>query len=1779
MVILIAGGEEATECQDPDKVGTALKTLSMRLRAATTELEEAGESTEGVATSMSDLRGEILALTGQRVDIQIDSDTFKSTYDILKELSAVWDDLSDVTQASLLETIAGKNQANVAAAILDNFETAEEVVKTVANSAGSALNENEKYLESIEGRITNLKAIFESISIKFIDSDTVKLVVQVATKLLEIVDTVMDLTKGVSGLAKVVGVAMAAASLKNASFSLFSVSGKSLSSLTEQVNIFGKSVASIGDKLKSVKENGLSSLFSKKSGDITLVSQEDYNRLLDFNSAIIQGDDKVTAYNKTMQGAGEEASNLAKNCGKTGVSIQGVGIQADGSRLKLLGLKLAASALSAVFASLVAWGIQAALTAIANAFDDMAHSAKNASEAADEAFEASSDKLSDIQEESESLKELIARYEELASSDNVDASTRKEIAEVQRQINDLVDTQGTGLDLVNGKLQDQLAILQKITGEQNRDTIRAASNTLDDALVAGDAAIGSQTGGGFLGIGKSDGYEVIASLTEQQKEALSEWDYMLEKLGSDYGLNFEEYMYHLRAYYNDEELTKFLKASGQITVDTLTDRLSVLDSMLSAMETTQGYSSSEFYKQLVEAKEYYQGYADNISTAVEDVATSLLDAETSITNATVNTAGGFESSLNSLVSMLAQSDQLKASIEQGYVSVNSIIDDPDSTALISLYDFVESYLAGLDNFSAGYNAWAGNQVEIVEETATTLEDKTKAIKEVFRNSFGEDGIDARARNSISEFNEWLSSLSENDLDLAYEISLDTESAEYTLGEWQKAVENARFHFSDLLAEDDTDESDSFTTKIENYKEKVSTLKEALEEIAEGDFTNESFSELIEQFPELAVGADELNDAILREIESLTGYSYTLDDTTDSMGDATGVMAVFEDAFNRLDTDEDRQQLLNFMDTVLDLETVVGNTAFAIDIDAESSGLEDFWSAVKESVTSTGLTSDSIDSLKDRYKSLAAYDPSTLFETTANGVHLNTKALRELEAEYEATTKQGFDDQIANLTAQYNDLTQQINNADNAMSVADLYAQRQNIKDQLVDVSLLAAEYEGLTSDFYKWEQAQSLGEEGDNYDSFAGALEDIIDLYDEGLIGTNKFRTAVQLMTNKDLTTAAADELVATYQESIGKIQRYFTEGQEGVQAFLSDVQALNAEWAHMNEDGSWEINFGVGNDQEIADALGINVESVQNILRKLADYGFDVILDSAYSTTDLIKTNAEDAIAMIQELGLTDLEFNVSTTNLDYLEQQIAEAKSLLDTFRTSDGTIDLTIPGAQQTQDILSALISQKQSLSQPEIMSIDTSQISEAQSDLANAISLMQQLTDATNNLELQQELELDTTETEQKIQSLVEQINGLDPDIMAQLGVNTEEFNTAVQNIVNTTIDPEANVHINQDDVNTVQTTIDNISGKTVEVLTTKDLAVSELQTIDDYKMSPKTVYVLADSYIFDMKAKAVQDYQFADKWVNIKYRYFGAGAGLAEGTANAEGTAKAGGDWRVGTDGVSLGGEEKPEIVVRDGRWFTIGKDSAEFFHHEKGDIIFNGDQSEQILKYGRITSGKRRGTSYASGTAFSSGSGSFFGTGGKKNEVTITGTVTKSPSSALASNRSNSGSGSSGSSNRGSGSGSSGSSGSGNSGSSRSSGSGSSGSSGSNSGSGSGSGSSSGSSSSSSSSSAVEEASTEIVDWIEIMIDRIERAVDNLTTIASASFRELGQKLEYSDKTLDMLGYDWQRQQEAMNRYLQQAESVGLSRELALTVQGGNIDISEYDEDTANAIEEYQKWF
>lgn len=168
-IALIVAGNEVV--RDADSVGTGLKTASLRIRGATADLKEMGEEVDELVSSTPKLRKSLQALTG--VDI-MNGDKFKSTYQILKEISKVLPSLSDPSRAAVLEMLFGKRQANIGASILKNFDSAEKALQSSLNSTGSAMKEYDTWLNSIEAKQQRFDAQFQSFSEAILSSELVK---------------------------------------------------------------------------------------------------------------------------------------------------------------------------------------------------------------------------------------------------------------------------------------------------------------------------------------------------------------------------------------------------------------------------------------------------------------------------------------------------------------------------------------------------------------------------------------------------------------------------------------------------------------------------------------------------------------------------------------------------------------------------------------------------------------------------------------------------------------------------------------------------------------------------------------------------------------------------------------------------------------------------------------------------------------------------------------------------------------------------------------------------------------------------------------------------------------------------------------------------------------------------------------------------------------------------------------------------------------------------------------------------------------------------------------------------------------------------------------------------------------------------------------------------------------------------------------------------------------------------------------------------------------------
>lgn len=178
-------------------IGNSLKTIYSRI----TTLDDAEEILNSVGVSIREI-GE----NGEQVrDVQ----------DILADLGEVWGDLTDQQRQQIAVTVAGRYQLSRFLALMNNWDMAVKATATALTSQGSAMRENQAYLESFEARINQLKATFTELSLAVGDavlSDSITLLIdllnnlgQAAIKLIDNFGALPLVTGAIGGLMSAFG--------------------------------------------------------------------------------------------------------------------------------------------------------------------------------------------------------------------------------------------------------------------------------------------------------------------------------------------------------------------------------------------------------------------------------------------------------------------------------------------------------------------------------------------------------------------------------------------------------------------------------------------------------------------------------------------------------------------------------------------------------------------------------------------------------------------------------------------------------------------------------------------------------------------------------------------------------------------------------------------------------------------------------------------------------------------------------------------------------------------------------------------------------------------------------------------------------------------------------------------------------------------------------------------------------------------------------------------------------------------------------------------------------------------------------------------------------------------------------------------------------------------------------------------------------------------------------------------------------------------------------------
>ena len=100
------------------------------------------------------------------------------------------------------------------------------------------------------------------------------------------------------------------------------------------------------------------------------------------------------------------------------------------------------------------------------------------------------------------------------------------------------------------------------------------------------------------------------------------------------------------------------------------------------------------------------------------------------------------------------------------------------------------------------------------------------------------------------------------------------------------------------------------------------------------------------------------------------------------------------------------------------------------------------------------------------------------------------------------------------------------------------------------------------------------------------------------------------------------------------------------------------------------------------------------------------------------------------------------------------------------------------------------------------------------------------------------------------------------------------------------------------------------------------------------------------------------------------------------------------------------------------------------------------------------------------------------------------------------------------------------------------------------------------------------------IDWIAVLLSRIQRVITNVGKVASATFKSWTERSTALESQISSVKQEMEYQKQGAERYLQEANNVGLSDEYVKKVQDGTIDIESIEDETLREqISEYQQWY
>lgn len=1560
--------------QNPEQVGTALKTLSLRLRGAKVELQEAGEDTDNMAESVSSLQAKLLALTHGKVDIMADATTFKNTTEILREMSSAWSDMTDIERAAALELMGGKRQANILASIIKNYDTVDDVIETSLDSQNSAYEENAKWMDSIEGKMTEFKNAVQSLWQDVLGSNAIKDVISLGTGLVNIVDTIGAIPTILGGIA-----VYFFAIKKNNPITMFkdlantiqnfNTAASNVQTLSKvgtvfdsnSVNLYAAAVSNLSAKQQAL---ALSSAGLTKQQVAEVLAKNGCSEAT-IEQAVAEAN-LATAKTTTNTITGEQLFNLAAEkdikLSEQAVTWLTANAEAELTREKILaavasgelaeadgkaliamsglsaGAKGLGASLKALFLSNPVGLALMAVTAIAAIVSAVKRAKEEAKQAAQETLNAYKDAQNTLKSNKNTINEISSDYERLSKGvddfgNNISLTTDeyKKYNEITNKIADMFP------EMISGYTKEGTAILScKGNVDELTKAYEAAAQAARQAAIAG--------GSGVFDSAKEE-YNSNPSVS---------W----EETGLKQKQKLANKLVELANQGTEEEIQKFFNDlnAGNIEIDG--EKYSNIE--LDALFKEAGIDISDF-------RSWWDNSID-VDKYKEKMRSLESFIKTSVTKINTET-----SKVRSILSAYLGEDEDYAKLDDETKSIiNNIVSQLDS-------EFVFSF----DNIDSLYNwvsenivqAFSGNNGKVqnaikdflkIDTSSLSVTDYKKEI-ENFKKVLSDSGISEEAQKQILS---------------AFKIDDDSIKAE---------IDPLVNHTKSILKDEFDDKVDSLT---------ISDLK-IVDSLDIPDGTLLTWDELLERINAVK---SEMRTPVVQTYDTIKGSIENFNDvqkqTEDIMLDNTEVTQEYKDSLVALGISED--DLASCFDQNNGL--VVKNV----------SRLKQLVNASKANISTQTILARAQARLKykELYKQLATLTNGQLDSAQANREKINT-LYQEMSAIQKVISRYSLlEQQLSEVTKIYSEFeeAQSFDSANDYMSktedmlTAAIKAyETGDLGTETAQVAIKAltpdVEFEGLDTVDEKAEKAHEyLTETLNKYFT--------IELDDNGAIQSaemklGNLRKFIEDAFSNNVFSGEdwqhfewSDEFLSGLEDAPDKLQYFADKMNVTKEVALSAIQEIK------NKDAEW-LNGDYGSlfDQIVPETLDAKL---QDTTAKLAELNVQLangkVSQEEYETaikqlnTQLVEQQkaASDACqSFIDVNGKID----ESQKKLEAYQKQLSTGTDTNGNQLTSEQIEEINGGYNQELQNY-EGYLQQKQELENKYgpmteyTVSVALEQnginVDEINTELTNVKQNIQEAFNSDNFTGANKALEdtygviakinengdieysvTDNTSDDQK--KTLEELGALNDDGTVNIDCLyaglTDEQKAEVDKLE--TLQEKKNLidyYLSMDGVDTVQSSID-------ELATTLTNIYELLQTSPMFKANVDQDTKTTLDGLLDKVNSWVGDH-----WASFKAKVssiFGGNSGDQEsnGTANVSGTAHATGSWGLEqSEHNALVGELGMETVVdpNTGRYYTVGDHGAELVDLPKNAIIFNHKQTDALFRNGYINS---RGKALANGNA------------------------------------------------------------------------------------------------------------------------------------------------------------------------------------------------------------------